>query len=159
MNPHLAVQYQKILKRYKMNAKFLIIEVEEFVMFQQLDIIRQNINKLKELGFRMAVDGFSLDHNTLGKIKDLPIDIIKIPQKSVQDEDNYIKEHYMEMLVEFAKQQNIDVIAERIENEDMINFCLEKEIKLGQGFGICEPISFDNYIKFIAGEYVKPEEN
>ena len=65
----------------------------------------------------------------------------------------------MEMLVEFAKQQNIDVIAERIENEDMINFCLEKEIKLGQGFGICEPISFDNYIKFIAGEYVKPEEN
>ena len=41
----------------------------------------------------------------------------------------------------------------------MINFCLEKEIKLGQGFGICEPISFDNYIKFIAGEYVKPEEN
>lgn len=159
MNPHLAVQYQKILKRYKMNAKFLIIEVEEFVMFQQLDIIRQNINKLKELGFRMAVDGFSLDHNTLGKIKDLPIDIIKIPQTFVQDEDNYIKEHYMEMLVEFAKQQNIDVIAERIENEDMINFCLEKEIKLGQGFGICEPISFDNYIKFIAGEYVKPEEN
>ena len=155
MNPALPNNYLKVLKRHKALASDFIIEVEEFVIFQQQETIRQNINKLREFGFKVAVDGFSLDHSTLMKVKQLPIDLIKISQQDLDDEDTYIKEHFMEILIEFAKQNKIEVIAERIENQEMIDACLAKGIHYGQGYGISKPISIEDYHHFMDGDMQK----
>ena len=158
MNPALPNNYQKVLKRHRALATNFMIEVEEFVIFQQQEMISQNIAKLREMGFKIAVDGFSLDHSTLSKIKQHPIDIIKINQADFDDEDTYIKEHFMEILIEFARQNNIIVIAERIENQAMIDNCLAKDIQYGQGYGISKPISLDEYYHFIDGSKHKKNE-
>lgn len=149
MNPSLPANFQKVLKRHKTFATNFIIEVEEFVIFQQQETIKQNIFKLRELGFQIAVDGFSLDHSTLTKVKELPIDIIKISQNDFDDEDTYIKEHFMSLLIEFATQNNIKVIAEKIENDAMIESCLAKNVEYGQGFGISKPLSINDFHYFV----------
>ena len=155
MNPSLPNNYLKVLKRHKALASDFVIEVEEFVIFQQQETIRANISKLREFGFRIAVDGFSLDHSTLMKLKQSPIDIIKISQQDLDDEDTYIKEHFMEILIQFAKQNNITVVAEKIENQEMIDACLSKGIFYGQGYGISKPISIEDYHHFMDGDINK----
>ena len=155
MNPSLPNNYLKVLKRHKALASDFVIEVEEFVIFQQQETIRANISKLREFGFRVAVDGFSLDHSTLMKLKQSPIDIIKISQQDLDDEDTYIKEHFMEILIQFAKQNNITVVAEKIENQEMIDACLSKGIFYGQGYGISKPISIEDYHHFMDGDLNK----
>ncbi|NCU32843.1 MAG: phosphodiesterase, partial [Candidatus Moranbacteria bacterium] len=58
MSESLPLDFQKILKKYRMNASSIILEIIEFAVFERHNMIFKNINNLKELGFNIAIDGF-----------------------------------------------------------------------------------------------------
>ncbi len=154
MNDRLIYDYMKILKKYKVSAKNFIVELEEFIMFERHDKIRSTIFKLREIGFRIAVDGFSFDHNTLLKIEQLPIDYIKLDSNFIQNDSKEIMKHLTNLLVTFAKEHNITIIAERIENLETVNHFKEYNINLIQGYLISKPMGAEDFVSFISDDDV-----
>ena len=121
-------------------------------MYEKHDKIKNTILKLREIGFGIAVDGFSFDHKTLLKIENLPIDYIKLDSNFIQNENKEITKHLTNLLITFAKEHNITVIAERLEDLETIEYFKEHDIKLVQGYYISKPISSDEFIEFVARE-------
>ena len=152
MNDHLIADFMKILRKYKVLAKNFIIELEEFIMFERNEKIRNTILKLRELGFKIAVDGFSFDNNTLLKIDNLPIDYIKLDSNFIQDENTVIMKHLTELLITFAKQRGITIIAERIESLDMIEYFNQYGINIVQGYYISKPVSSVSFRELLQEE-------
>lgn len=153
MNESLAVDFQKIIRKHKMNAKNITLEIVEFVMFENYTVIKKNIKQLKELGFQLAIDGIGLDYNTLTKLEYLPIDIIKLDRTFVErDGDSFMKEKFTNMLVEFAKNNNRTIIAEGIENKEILDIVLAHGIDLVQGYFYSKPISIEDYKAYIKDE-------
>ena len=72
--------------------------------------------KVKDLGFKIAVDGFGIDQSTLTKLSDSPIDIIKLDRSFLEDDESYIQNKYIELLVEYAKNTNKIIICEGLED-------------------------------------------
>ena len=149
INEKIVVDFQKILKKYHMTSKDLIIELEEFLMFDKHEIIRKNIFKLKELGFKLAIDGFAIDHNTLMKVEKLPIDYIKIDANFYDNDTSEIAKDLTEILFDFAKTRGIVIIAERIETLEQVNYFKEHNVVLNQGYLFSKPISSNELVEKI----------
>ena len=152
MNDHLIADFMKILRKYKVLAKNFIVELEEFIMFERNEKVKNTILKLRELGFKIAVDGFSFDNNTLLKIGNLPIDYIKLDSNFIQDENSVIIKHLTELLITFAKQRGITIIAERIENLEMVEYFKQYGIGIVQGYYISKPVSSSSFRELIQEE-------
>ena len=121
-------------------------------MFERNEKVKNTILKLRELGFKIAVDGFSFDNNTLLKIGNLPIDYIKLDSNFIQDENSVIIKHLTELLITFAKERGITIIAERIENLEMVEYFKQYGIGIVQGYYISKPVSSSSFRELIQEE-------
>lgn len=153
-NENLIMNFQNLVKKYRVLAKNITLEIIEFAIFEKHDVVRDNLTKLKELGFQIAVDGFAMDHTILEKIGSLPLDIIKLDRDFLQEdeESSLLKTRYAEMLIEFAEKNNKKIICEGIENYEMLQKAGNYNINLLQGFYFSKPISEEDFHKYLYDE-------
>lgn len=144
MNESLAVDFQRVLKKYKMNAENIVLEIIEFALFDRHSVVMQNITQLRALGFQFAVDGFGLDYATLSKLETMPLDIIKLSKEFLNEEHSYVKSRFVNLLVEFAEKNDKIIISEGIENLEMLKMINSYQINIVQGFYFARPMAFDN---------------
>lgn len=153
-NENLIMNFQNLIKKYRVLAKNITLEIIEFAIFEKHDVVKNNLLKLKELGFQIAVDGFAMDHTILEKIGSLPLDIIKLDRDFLQEdeESSFLKTRYAEMLIEFAEKNNKKIICEGIENIDMLKKAGNYKINLLQGFYFSKPIAEEEFHKYLYNE-------
>ena len=152
MSETLPNDFQKILKKYRMNADSIILEIIEFAVFEKQETIFKNLRKLKEMGFQLAIDGFGLDYNTLSKVEELDVDIIKLDNEFLKEEESYMKAKFASLLVEFAKKNNYTVICEVIESKEMADEARTYNINIMQGFYFSKPLSAEGLRGYIGTE-------
>lgn len=152
MSDSLPMDFQKILKKYRMNADNIILEIIEFALFEKQENIFYNLKKLKEMGFKIAIDGFGLDYATLSKVELLDIDIIKLDNEFLKEEESYMKAKFATLLVEFAQKNDYQVICEVIESKEMLDEALSYNISIMQGFYFSKPLSAEALRGYIGTE-------
>ncbi len=144
MNDRLALDFQKLIKKYKFPAKNLVIEADEFIIYNKHETINENIKKIRELGFKIAVDGFAFDYNTLLKLNTLQIDVIKLDAGFVDEDNKEILKNFIQLLLNYAKKNNVEIIVEKIENREQIEYFESQGIYNFQGYFISKPISSED---------------
>ncbi len=152
MNENLAGEYQKLLKKYRMNAENIILEIIEFAVFDKPIQIHKTITDLKKLGFKIAIDGFGLDYSTLSQAEKLDIDIIKLDNEFLKEEESYMKAKFAQLLVEFAQKNQYTIICEAIENQNMRDEAKKYGIDIMQGFYFTKPLSAEALRGYIGTE-------
>ncbi len=152
MSESLPNDFSKILKKYRMSADEIILEIIEFAVFEKQENIFMNLEKLKEIGFKIAIDGFGLDYATLSKVEELNIDIIKLDNEFLKEEESYMKAKFATLLVEFAKRNNYQVICEVIESKEMLEEAKNYHIDIMQGFYFSKPMSAEALRGYIGTE-------
>lgn len=148
-NPNLAIEFQKIVRKYRLQTNNFILEIEEFTIFERQDQIKITLNQLSNLGFEIAIDGFGLDYNSLKKLETNPINVVKLDRETLRDEPDYLKKKFIEMLVEFASLNNRVLVCEGIEDESFLRRAKKLDISVLQGYLYAKPMSssdLDTYI-------------
>ena len=156
---NLSQSFSKLLKKYKVNANEIILEISEFTIFDKHDVITKNIANLKEMGFKIAVDGYGLDINGIKRIEELGIEIVKLDKENMDPEnDAFLKRKFISMLVEVADKANRDlvIIAEGVENPQAVKYANDLGIKILQGYNYAKPMSADELEKYLKKkEFIK----
>ncbi len=152
MSDALPMEFQKLLKKYRMNAEHIILEIIEFAVFDRPLQIHTNLQALKKMGFKIAIDGFGLDYATLSQAQALDIDIIKLDNEFLKEEESYMKAKFASLLVEFAEKNQYMVICEAIEDEDMMEEAKKYHIDTMQGFYFTKPLSAEALRGYIGTE-------
>jgi len=152
MSESLPMEFQKLLKKYRMNAEHIILEIIEFAVFDKPQQIQTNLQTLKKMGFKVAIDGFGLDYQTLSKASNLDIDIIKLDNEFLKEEESYMKAKFASLLVEFAHKNEYMVICEAIEDHHMMEEALKYDIEYMQGFYFTKPLSAEALRGYIGTE-------
>ncbi|MCF7932625.1 MAG: phosphodiesterase [Acholeplasmataceae bacterium] len=143
MSDSLALDFQKMIKKYKASPEMIILEVVEFALFERQETIFKNIRRLKEIGFNIAIDGFGLDMQVLEKASDMEIDIIKLDNAFLKEEESYMKARFAEILIDFAERNKYTVIAEVIEDERMKNEAIKYRVMIQQGYYFTKPLAIE----------------
>ncbi len=124
--------------------KQIILEVTESKLIENLSSGRDSLTKLKESGFKIALDDFGKGFSSLIYLAELPLDILKIDMELIQSvPGDAKKESIARHIIEMAHSLNLKVVAEGFETREQIDFFKGLECDLFQGYYFSRPVSID----------------
>ncbi|MCM3600685.1 EAL domain-containing protein [Robertmurraya korlensis] len=134
---------KKLMGKYKnISPTQITIEITERDSIDGMEYFIYNINLLRNLGFRIAVDDTGAGYASLNTISEIMPDIIKIDRSVIQDIDkNSLKESMLKGLLLVAREAGSLVVAEGIESEEEASVLFRNRVDLAQGYLFARPAS------------------
>ena len=140
-HPDFLAVVEKILNETGMPAKHLEIEITESLFAHNLDKISNILNALHDKGIGVSVDDFGTGYSSLSRLKDMPIDCLKIDRSFVLGIDSIKNDQsIIAAIMSMAKGMDLRVIAEGIDNDRQLDFLVNKECTEAQGFLFSRPL-------------------
>ena len=118
----------------------IVLEITERAGGEDLEHVAQQVQKLKQLGFQIAIDDVGAGTSGLTRIMMLRPHWIKLDRELVSGIDrNRYKLNLIRFMVHFARLSGVNVIAEGIEREEELAALISLGIRYVQGFLIAKP--------------------
>lgn len=110
----------------------------------------QQINALHSLGVRLAIDDLGTAYASLLRLRDLPIQEIKLDQAFVCELDSRVDDLPFALSIkDLANGLNVELVAEGVESATIRTLLLGLGIHTMQGFGLCRPLPADQLLPAI----------
>jgi len=120
----------------------MLLEITEVEGIPSFERFKKAIAPLRRLGFKICIDDFGAGYSNLINLTQLRIDYLKIDGSIIRDiHRNSISYLLTKKVTEFCRAVNIEVIAEYVENEEVVKKLREAGIRYGQGFYLGKPRS------------------
>ena len=105
------------LVRSGLDAQWLEVELTETLALSDVNFAIAQMNKLRELGVKLAMDDFGTGYSSLSYLQTLPITLLKLDRSFITDiEHDNIAYEIVSAVIRIAKSKKIETIAEGIEN-------------------------------------------
>ncbi len=148
--PSLKGTIKTILGETGLRPEFLMLEISESSVVSNMDMSREIIQGLYELGVRIILDNFGAGYSSLAWLKHLPVEALKIDSfliKNIADDPNTA--FFVKAIILLAHSLNIRAIAKGIETDEQLerlhSLRLEEPFSLkcdqGQGFLFSKPVT------------------
>lgn len=118
----------------------IVLEITERAGGDNLEEVATQVQKLKQLGFQIAIDDVGAGTSGLTRIMMLRPHWIKLDRELVSDIDrNRYKLNLIRFMVHFARLSGVNVIAEGIERQEELAALISLGVRYVQGFLIAKP--------------------
>jgi diguanylate cyclase (GGDEF)-like protein len=119
----------------------LELEITESTILADPLRVRQNLDRLNELGLSLAIDDFGTGYSSLAYLKRLPVSTIKIDRSFVMDMlESDSDAAIVRSTIELGRNLGLRVVAEGVETEEAWNALREHGCTLAQGYLIGKPM-------------------
>jgi len=113
----------RILDETGLAPQHLDLELTESSIMQDLELAASVLNRLKAMGVNISIDDFGTGFSSLGSLKRLPIDALKIDRSFVNDATTDPDDAALVMaIITLAHNLRLKVIAEGVETEEQLRF-------------------------------------
>jgi len=127
----------------------VIFEITESIIAEDINKVVNIMEQIKELGIRFSMDDFGTGYSSLSYLKQLPINEIKIDRSFVSELNKTANDQMMvSSILNMARQFNLTVVAEGVENSDQFDYLQNNHCDLYQGFCFSKPLSDTEFVKF-----------
>jgi diguanylate cyclase (GGDEF)-like protein/PAS domain S-box-containing protein len=137
---HFPEQVAAAIERAGVSPQSLELEITETTIMTDAARARSVLLALSELGVRLAIDDFGSGHSSLGYLKRLPIDVLKIDRSFVmnmaeQGDDAVI----VRSTIDLGHNLGLEVVAEGVETEEALTRLTELGCDSVQGYLLARP--------------------
>jgi EAL domain-containing protein (putative c-di-GMP-specific phosphodiesterase class I) len=130
-----------VLKQTGVTAELIEIEVTESAVMRNEGLAAKTLHALKQIGVGIAIDDFGTGHSSLGRIRQFPIDRLKIDRAFVRHVHNCTQDRAIATaIIAMARTLHFDVVAEGVEELEQLIVLQEEHCAKAQGFLLCRPI-------------------
>ncbi len=130
-----------ILKQADLDPSMIKLEITESTLIENVEEIIRMMYQLRNFGLRFSMDDFGTGYSSLNYLKRLPLDQLKIDQSFVMeiasDENDAA---IVETIISIGKHLGIEVMAEGVETEEILNLLREKGCRSYQGYYFSRPL-------------------
>ncbi|MBU2984369.1 EAL domain-containing protein [Saccharophagus degradans] len=124
-------------------------EITETSAIKNLDEATAFIEEMKLIGCRFALDDFGTGFSSLGYLKSLNVDYLKIDGAFIRNIVHDKIDHAMVTAVaSIGKEMHIATIAEFVENEEIKSTLSQMAVDYGQGFGFAKPMPLNDAVAY-----------
>ncbi len=153
-DPELASTLLAIQKAHSLSNEELILEITESAYTDDSGHLAAQLDKLRNLGFRLEMDDFGSGFSSLNMLTSINLDAIKLDMRFVKNILNSEKDAKIVKLVkEIAEFLELPVIAEGVETKEQYLLLKEIGIEIIQGFYFSKPLPAAEFEKFLTGGY------
>ncbi len=133
----------KLLSLNKKDAKRVIFELLEDERIKDFDIVEEFISTVKTYGVKIAIDDFGAGYSNFERLLKYQPDILKIDGCLIRNiETSSYSQSVVKSIVTFAKEQNLQTVAEFIENKKIYKIVKDLGVDFSQGYYFGKPKPF-----------------
>jgi EAL domain-containing protein (putative c-di-GMP-specific phosphodiesterase class I)/CHASE2 domain-containing sensor protein len=137
-----------LLARHGLSPSHLTLELTETAALADTGEGLDMISRLRDLGVNIAIDDYGTGQSTLDYLKKIPANEIKIDQSFVKGiVDNRSDRLMVQSTISLAHSLGRKVVAEGVEQRDILRVLVELECDIAQGFAIGRPMSLESLAK------------
>jgi EAL domain-containing protein (putative c-di-GMP-specific phosphodiesterase class I) len=123
-----------------MNAERVVLEITERASLENVENLRTTVARLRERGFRIAIDDLGAGYAGLNNLPLLEPEIVKLDMNLVRDIDTIpIKQKVVGSMTGLCRDMGLLIIAEGVETLAECNTLLELGCDLLQGYLFARP--------------------
>jgi len=132
----------------------LEFEITEGLLIGNLDDLAPLLRELRERRIGLALDDFGTGYSSLTRLKQLPLDTLKIDKSLVDDMgDNQDEATMIRAVVDMARGLAMRSLAEGIETRAQWAFLQEAGCGYGQGYHFSRPLPADEFEALLKAEH------
>lgn len=138
--------YAQVKEAYGLPDGVIELEVTESLALGGEDLLCQLVCQLQERGFICSLDDFGSGYSSLNLLKNLPINVLKLDilffKRSVDKKRERIVVRH---IINMAKELQIRVVAEGVEEMESVEFLRDAGCNIIQGYVFAKPMSREQF--------------
>ncbi len=137
---------EKELEAQRVPPDCIEIEITESAMVEQSEAVQQQLERLRELGVRLAIDDFGAGYSSLAQLQRLDVDVIKLDRELVMPlQSGSDAEALCRAIVWMASALGLEVVAEGVETIEQLRVLTDVGCDELQGYLFSEPLSAEDF--------------
>ena len=123
----------------RMSSK-VVLEVTERVALDEVSDALDRVARLREMGFRIAVDDLGAGYASLNSLATLEPDVVKLDMTLIRDVHQHVtKQRLIRTIVGLCREMGTEIVAEGVENAEERDCVLDLGCDLLQGYFFAKP--------------------
>lgn len=132
-----------------LSGNYLEVEVTEGLLLHNINEMTENIEKLKKMGVRIALDDYGTGYSSLNYLKKLKFDKLKIDREFVKDYPENDDGNIAKTVVDLSHNLGITAIAEGVETQVQLEFMKKINCDEIQGYYYSKPVNSEQFEKLL----------
>ena len=131
----------------------LKLEVTESACTDNGPQVLKVIGRLKDEGFAIEMDDFGTGYSSLNMLSEMPIDVLKMDMRFIQDiESDETDLRLVKLVLDIANYLNLVVVAEGVETEGQFALLKDAGCDIVQGYYFSRPLPAEEFEQLIKRE-------
>lgn len=142
-------------EKYGANPDYIIIELTESCQVEAPQELAAMFSRLRERGFKIALDDFGTAYASMEMLKWLPVDYIKVEHSVIRElaqpghDIDYV---IVDSLLEMCRRLGYNSIIEGVENSKVADIVGDMNATLLQGYHYSHPVCQKDFEKLLDGD-------
>ncbi len=137
-----------VLEKYHIKPRQVQFEITETMTLQEDPDLITSILKLKNSHFRIAIDDFGKGFSSIGYLKDLTVDTLKIDKSYIFNVLNDEKVAQLtRAIITLGQLLDLNIVAEGVESKEHLTFLSNYANVSVQGFYFSRPLPFKEFVE------------
>ena len=143
---------QQVIEASGINPVRITLEILESSDFLERNTALSVLHEIKKLGIRLALDDVGSAYASLLRLKELPIDEIKLDQGFVRTLEERPQDlHFVRTIQDLATELQLDLVVEGVETADILDAMITTKVSYLQGYAISRPLPLAQLQQFLSG--------
>ncbi len=134
-------QLVRVVDLYGVPREYIEIELTETTILGHEELLDAMFKRMHALGLRMSMDDFGSGYSSLGLLKNLEVDVIKLDRSFFADCDDARRGNLVvRSMVYMAQALGIETVAEGVETKEQVEFLRSVGCDVAQGYYYAKPM-------------------
>lgn len=131
---------KRIIDETGVDPNSIVFEITESIAIKDINAMNEKIAQLCDIGIRIALDDFGTGYSSLNCIKDLPLGIVKLDKKFIDNvSNNNLDKTVVMSVVDLSHKFDLSVCAEGVEYNEQYGVLKDMGVDLIQGYLFSKP--------------------
>ncbi|SNY45559.1 putative bifunctional diguanylate cyclase/phosphodiesterase [Paractinoplanes atraurantiacus] len=139
--PGFVDQVRQAITEAGAKPEWLLLEITESLLLRDADQVANDLHTLRALGVRIAIDDFGTGYSSLSYLRQMPVDVLKVDKSFIDDILGSEQQRALvDAIVTLARNLDLAVVAEGIEDAGQRAALVEMDCPYGQGYHFSKPV-------------------
>ena len=141
---------QEMIAQSTVDPSRITLEILERDDFLEQQKALDHLLEIKALGVRLALDDVGSAYSSLLRLKDLPVDEIKLDQGFIRSLEQRPQDlHFVGAIQDLAAGMGVELVVEGVETEDILDAIIVTGAQFLQGYAIAKPMPLSELQAFL----------
>lgn len=149
VNEYLPYNLLEIVKEHGLRTSDMTLEVTESAIMRNVSLSLKVLGCIRDLGFGIALDDFGTGQSSLGQLRRLPVNELKIDKSFVMNMRDRKDDVIVRATIDLAHSLGLSVVGEGVEAAALLERLAKLGCEYAQGNYISEPVPAEEFSDWV----------